>query len=48
MKMTKAEGRRRMAEIHSKAARLYFMDYISLKDFDAIKKIMAMRSKQLK
>lgn len=48
VKMTKAQGRRRMGEILGKASKLYFMGYISMKDFEAIRKIMDLRSKQLK
>ena len=47
-KMTKAAGRRRMAEILSKAKKLYMRDFISTKDLDSIERICKMRSKQLK
>ena len=47
-RMTKAAGRRRMAEILSKAKKLYMRDFISTKDLDSIEKICKMRSKQLK
>ena len=47
-KMTKAAGRRRMAEILSKAKKLYLRDFISTKDLDSIEKICKMRSRQLK
>jgi hypothetical protein len=46
--MTKAAGRRRLAEIVSKAKKLYMVGYISMKDMDAIQRIADMRSKQLK
>ena len=45
-KMTKAQGRRRMAEILSKAKKLYLRDFISTKDLDAIERIVKLRSKQ--
>ena len=48
MKMTKAAGRRRLAEIVSKAKKLYMVGYISMKDMDAIQRIADLRSKQLK
>ena len=47
-KMTKAAGRRRMAEIMSKAKKLYMRDFISTKDLDSIERICKMRSKQLR
>ena len=47
-KMPKAAGRRRMAEILSKAKKLYMRDFISTKDLDSIERICKMRSKQLK
>jgi hypothetical protein len=47
-KMTKAAGRRRLAEIHSKAKKLFMRDFISTKDLDAIERICKMRTKQLK
>ena len=46
--MTKAAGRRRLAEIVSKAKKLYMVGYISMKDMDTIQRIADMRSKQLK
>ncbi len=48
MKMTKAQGRRRMAEVKSKCKKLFMMDYISMKDMDTIERIMNSRSRQLK
>ena len=47
-KMTKAAGRRRMGEIHSKAKKLFLRGFISTKDLDAIARIMKTRAKQLK
>jgi len=47
-RMTKAAGRRRMAEILSKAKKLYMRDFISTKDLESIERICKMRSKQLK
>jgi len=46
VRMTKAAGRRRMAEILSKAKKLYMRDFISTKDLDAIERIVKLRSKQ--
>jgi len=37
-----------MAEILSKAKKLYLRDFISTKDLDSIEKICKMRSRQLK
>jgi len=48
MKMTKAQGRRRLTEMQSKAFRLMGAGYISLKDFEAVQKIVKSRSNQLK
>lgn len=48
MKMTKAQGRRRLAEIVSKARRLYMKGYISMKDMEAIERISKTRTNQLK
>tara|TARA_R110000796_G_scaffold123961_1_gene238371 strand:+ start:497 stop:643 length:147 start_codon:yes stop_codon:yes gene_type:complete len=48
MKMTKAQGRRRLTEMQSKAFRLMGAGYISLKDFEAVQKIVKARSNQLK
>jgi len=47
-KMTKAAGRRRLAEIKAKMFKLYESGYVSLKDVDAIGKIAKLRSSQLK
>ena len=48
MKMTKAQGRKRLKEILSKAKRLYLVNYITTKDLDAIERISKTRSNQLK
>jgi hypothetical protein len=48
MKMTKAQGRKRLAEMQSKAFKLLGAGYMSMKDYEAIRKIVDMRSKQLK
>lgn len=48
MKMTKAQGRRRLNEMRSKAFRLMGAGYISLKDYDTVLKIVKSRSNQLK
>ena len=45
-RMTKAQGRRRLAEIMSKAKKLYLRDFISTKDLAAIERIVKLRSKQ--
>ena len=47
-KMTKAAGRRRLGEIHSKAKKLFLRGFISTKDLDGIERICKTRSKQLK
>ena len=47
-KMTKAQARRRLIEIESKAFRLLGAAHISFKDFEGISKICRMRLKQLK
>jgi len=47
-KLTKAAGRRRLAEILSKAKKLYLRGFISTKDLDSIERIAKTRSKQLK
>jgi len=47
-RMTKAAGRRRLAEILSKSKKLYLRDFISTKDLDSIERICKMRAKQLK
>jgi len=47
-KMTKAAGRRRLAEIVSKARRLYMRGFISMKDMEAVERIAKTRTNQLK
>jgi len=47
-KLTKAAGRRRLKEIESKMFKLYESGYVSLKDVEAVKKIVRTRSNQLK
>lgn len=46
--MTKAQARRRLFEMEAKAFRLLGAGYISLKDFEAVQKIVKTRSNQLK
>jgi len=48
MKMTKAQGRRRLNEMQSKAFRLMGAGYISVKDYEAVQRIVKARSNQLK
>ena len=47
-KMTKAAGRRRLAEIKAKMFKLYESGYCSLKDVENVSKIVKMRTAQLK
>lgn len=47
-KMTKAAGRRRLNEIKSKMFKLYESGYVSLRDVEAVSKIVKTRSNQLK
>jgi len=47
-KLTKAAGRRRLAEILSKSKKLYLRGFISTKDLDSIERIAKTRAKQLK
>tara|TARA_Y100001963_G_C6488810_1_gene312456 strand:- start:367 stop:516 length:150 start_codon:yes stop_codon:yes gene_type:complete len=47
-KLTKAKGRKRLKEIESKIFKLYEAGFCSLKDVEAIKKIVKTRSNQLK
>ena len=44
--MTKAQAKRRMKEMESKASRLFVNGYISIKDFEAVQRIVKLRSKQ--
>ena len=46
-KMTKAAGRRRMAEILSKSKKLYMRGFISTRDLDAMERIVKTRSKKI-
>lgn len=48
MKMTKAQGRKRLAEIVSKGRKLYMAGYISIKDMETIERISKSRINQLK
>ena len=48
MKMTKAQGRKRLAEMESKAFKLLGAGYISLKDFKAVQSLVRTRSHLLK
>ncbi len=43
--MTKTQAKRRLKEIDSKAFKLFAHDYISMKDMEAIRKIVKQRSK---
>ena len=47
-KMTRAAGRRRLNEIRGKAFKLLEADFISMKDYDAIHRIIKLRRGQLK
>ena len=47
-KLTKAAGRRRLAEILGKSKKLYMRGFISTKDLDAIERIVKTRTSQLK
>jgi len=47
-KLTKAAGRRRLAEIEGKAKKLFLRGFISTKDLDTIERICKSRTKQLK
>lgn len=46
MKRTKAQARKRFNEMRVKSQVLYMSGYISLKDFETIKKIIDFRFKQ--
>lgn len=48
MKMTKAQGRRRLMEMKSKAFKVFGAGYMSMKDYEAVCKIVDLRSRQLK
>tara|TARA_R110001592_G_scaffold34120_1_gene117521 strand:- start:518 stop:664 length:147 start_codon:yes stop_codon:yes gene_type:complete len=45
MKMTKAQGRRRMMEMESKGKKLFLAGYITNKDLEAIQRIVKARMK---
>jgi hypothetical protein len=47
-KLTKAAGRRRLAEIERKAVLLFGAGYVSMKDVEAIRRIVKTRTNQLK
>jgi hypothetical protein len=47
-RLTKAAGRRRLGEIHSKAKKLFLRGFISTKDLESIERICKSRAKQLK
>ena len=47
-KLTKAAGRRRLAEILGKSKKLYMRGFISTKDLDSIERIVKTRTGQLK
>jgi len=47
-KMTKAAGRRRLAEIDSKMMNLYASGYVSMKDIESVRRIVKSRTTQLK
>tara|TARA_R110002072_G_scaffold204619_3_gene362587 strand:+ start:646 stop:786 length:141 start_codon:yes stop_codon:yes gene_type:complete len=46
--MSKSQGRKRMAEMLSKAKKLYMVGYISIKDYEALERIVKLRTNQLK
>jgi len=48
MKMSKSQGRKRMAEMLSKSKKLYMVGYISIKDYEALERIVKLRTNQLK
>ena len=47
-RLTKAAGRRRLAEILAKSKKLYMRGFISTKDLEGIERIVKMRTTQLK
>lgn len=47
-KLTKAAGRRRLAEIDAKMMLLFSAGYVSMKDVENIRKIVKTRTNQLK
>jgi len=48
MKMSKSQGRKRLAEMSSKAKKLFMVGYISTKELESIERIVKLRSGQLK
>jgi len=48
MKMSKAQGRKRLAEMSAKAKKLFMVGYISTKELESIERIVKLRSGQLK
>jgi hypothetical protein len=48
MKMSKAQGRKRLKEIVEKGRKLFMAGYISMKDMEAFERIAKMRTNQLK
>ena len=48
MKMSKAQGRKRLSEMSSKAKKLFMVGYISTKELESIERIVKLRSGQLK
>jgi hypothetical protein len=47
-KMTKAAGRRRLAEIDRKMLALFSSGYVSMKDVESVRRIIKTRTNQLK
>ena len=47
-KMTKAAGRRRLKEIDSKMLKLFAAGFVSMKDVEAVKRIVKTRTNQIK
>ncbi len=47
-KMTKTQGKKRLAEMQAKASKLFLAGYISLKDYEAVARIVKLRIGQLK
>tara|TARA_R100001463_G_scaffold56168_2_gene108180 strand:- start:1129 stop:1302 length:174 start_codon:yes stop_codon:yes gene_type:complete len=47
-KLTKAAGRRRLAEIEGKMKNLFMAGYVSIKDVEAVSRIVKTRTNQLK
>jgi hypothetical protein len=45
--MSKRDAKKRMQEIESKAKKLFFSNYITTKDLDAILRILDLRYKKL-